>query len=132
MTKPYSLIELVVRIQVLTKRRTNKQILQGGVYIDCDNKILNVLGKNVLLSEQEFKIFMIFYKNPKALYSKEDLLKSIWNDNTEIGIVPVCIMKLRRKLECAEAVVGRITNEYGAGYRFIPPNKRFAHASEEG
>lgn len=122
MTKPYSLKELLARIQALMRRSERKEEPHGDFYIDRDNKIIHALGKNVLLSEREFNLFLLFYENPNQFFSKEDLLDRIWYKNAESGVVAVLVLKLRRKIEFAESVIGCITNAYGTGYCLAPPD----------
>jgi len=124
MTKPYSLKELGARIQAIMRRgeRRGKGALpQYDFHIDRDNKIIRAHGKNVLLSGRTFDLFLLFYENPKKSFSKEELLKKIWNDNAEISVVATSILRLKRKVEFAEDVFGKITSSYGSGYCLIPP-----------
>lgn len=121
MSKPYSLKELTARIRTLIRRGEHKEGLRGDFYIDRDNKIIHALEKNALLSEREFRLFLLLYENPKTVFSKEDLLQRIWYGNAEIGVVAVLVLKLRRKIEFAESVLGRIENDYGMGYHLTPP-----------
>lgn len=126
MTKPYSLKELAVRIHVALRRGENSEKPHGDFYIDRSNKLIHVLGKNVLLSEREFNLFLLFYENPNTVFSKEALLEKIWYGNAEIGVVAVLVLKLRRKIEFAENAIGRIGNDYGTGYYLTPPDSEGA------
>lgn len=126
MTKPYSLKELRARIETIMRRGEHRGEPRGDFYIDHDNHLIHALGKNVLLSEREFKLFLLFYENPKTVFSKEDLLDRIWYGNAEPGVVAVLVLKLRRKIEFAESVIGKIENDYGAGYYLTPPDVEVA------
>lgn len=121
MTKPYSLKELTARIQAITRRGERKMPPHGGVFIDHDNKIIRACGKNILLSEKEFNLFMLLYTHPTKVFSKEVILDEIWQGNAEVGIVAVWISKLRKKLDFAASAIGRIESKYGTGYFLIPP-----------
>lgn len=118
MTKPYSLKELLIRIQTIMRRGAERP--SGDFYIDRENKLIHALGKNVLLSEREFNLFMLFYENPGEVFSKKELIKKIWYGNVETGAAAVLVLKLRRKIEYAESVIGQIENCYGTGYRLVP------------
>jgi DNA-binding response OmpR family regulator len=120
MTKPYSLKELTARIQTII-RRGERVAPTGDFYIDSDTKIIRVCGKNILLSEREFNLFMMFYESPETVFSKEAILEKVWRGGAEIGIVAVWILRLRKKLDFASAVIGRIESKYGTGYCLIPP-----------
>jgi DNA-binding response OmpR family regulator len=120
MSKPYSLKELTARIQTIT-RRGERTAPAGDFYIDPDTKIIRACGKNILLSEKEFNLFMMFYESPETVFSKELILEKVWRGNAEIGIVAVWILRLRKKLDFASNVIGRIESKYGTGYCLIPP-----------
>jgi DNA-binding response OmpR family regulator len=122
MTKPYSLKELTARIRALLRRGEGKTAPAGNVYVDKDNRILHVYGKNVLLSEKELKLFLLFYENPGTFFSKEDILERIWGNRPEIGNVAVMVLRLRRKIAFAEPVIGIIETHYKTGYCLISPD----------
>jgi DNA-binding response OmpR family regulator len=67
MTKPYSLKELTARIQAIT-RRGERTTPTGDFYIDPESKIIRACGKNILLSEREFNLFMLFYESPETVF----------------------------------------------------------------
>ncbi len=124
MTKPYSLKELTARINALLRRKHDRyKQPHGDFYIDADNKIIHALGKNVLLSEREFHLFLLFYENPGKVFSKEEILDKIWFGTAESGVVAVVVLKLRRKIEFAESIIGNIENSYGAGYCLSLPKR---------
>jgi len=121
MTKPCSLKELTARINALLRRNNAKENKRVDVLIDRDTKIINVMGKNVILSEREFDLFILLYENQGRSFSKEELLEQVWNGNAEMSVVTSLILRLRRKIEFARDVIGKIVSEYGKGYRLIPP-----------
>jgi DNA-binding response OmpR family regulator len=123
MTKPYSLKELEARIKAMLRRHNGAQPPAGNLLIDRDNKIIRALGRNVLLSEREFKLFLLFYENPGKVFTKKEILNGIWHGNAEIGVVAVMVLKLRRKIEFAEQVIGSIENMYAEGYKLTPPKQ---------
>ena len=117
MTKPCSLKELAARINALLRRRITKEKPDKDFYIDHDSKIISALGKYALLSEREFKLFLLFYENPNLTFSKEDLIEKIWHGNAETNTVATLVARLRKKIEFAEDLIGTITNEYRTGYK---------------
>jgi len=124
MSKPYSLKEFGARILALMRRDSRKDKPQGNFYIDRETRIIHVLGKNVLLSEREFLLFELLYNNPKKSFSREKLLKIIWQGGAELGVVATLVSRLRRKIEFAESVIGKITSTYGTGYCLISKNRQ--------
>jgi DNA-binding response OmpR family regulator len=123
MTKPCSLKELTVRINVLLRRNSAKENKRTDIIIDRDTKIINVAGKNVLLSEREFDLFILLFENRGKSFSKEELLERIWYGNAEMSVVTSLILRLRRKIDFAGDVIGKIVSEYGKGYCLIPQKK---------
>jgi DNA-binding response OmpR family regulator len=121
MTKPYSLKDLSMCIRALIRQSERPGIPRGELYIDSDNKVLRVCGKYVLLSAREFKLFKVLYENQDTMFSKEALLEAVWHNKADAGVVAVMILKLRRKIEFAECIIGSVENTYGTGYRFVPP-----------
>ena len=126
MSKPYSLREMSARITALLRRGVGVERPCGDIYIDQENNIIHVSGKNLLLSEREFKLFTLFYYNPEEVFSKEELLDKIWHGNAESGAVATLVSRLKRKIEFAEEVIGDIINVYGSGYSLVRPNKEIA------
>jgi len=124
MTKPHSLKELNARINAMLRRGSSPKKQNGDLYIDRENKIIHALGKNVILSERELNLFLLLYENPNTFFTKKELLKKIWHDSAEIGVVAVMVLKLRRKLEFAVEVIGRIESEYGTGYTLHTQRRR--------
>ncbi|MCL2689707.1 MAG: response regulator transcription factor, partial [Chitinispirillia bacterium] len=123
MSKPYSLKEFGARILALMRRGNRRDKPKGDFYIDRETRILHVSGKNILLSEREFLLFELLYENQGKSFSREELLKIIWQDNAEISVVATLVSRLRRKIEFAESVVGKITSTYGAGYCLVNKNR---------
>jgi len=128
MTKPCSLKELAVRINAIIRRNgsNGNKNTQGDFSVDSDTKIINALGKSVPLSEREFNLFMLLYENKEVIFTKEVLLDKIWGSNAEISAVTSLVLRLRRKIEFAEEIIGQITSEYGKGYCLELPEKEKA------
>lgn len=123
MTKPYSLKELGARVHVLLRRdEIGKMPKNTDFNIDHHNRIVQASYKNALLSQKEYDLFMLLYENPMKAFSKEEILAQVWQGRTiDDNTVAVHIMRLRRKLDFVARYIGIIENEYGTGYRLIPP-----------
>jgi DNA-binding response OmpR family regulator len=128
MTKPCSLKELAVRINAIIRRNGSNANGKSQVvfFVDRDTKIINALGKSIPLSEREFNLFMLLYENKGIIFTKEVLLDKIWGGNAEISAVTSLVLRLRRKIEFAEGIIGQITSEYGKGYCLELPEKEKA------
>jgi DNA-binding response OmpR family regulator len=120
MTKPFDLGELTARVHAHLKREHRKRSL-GSVSIDRQNRMIQTPRENVILAQKEFELFMLLFENPGKMFPKKELLKRVWNEDTDIGTVAVHILKLRRKLTFAAPFVGAIENDYKHGYYITKP-----------
>jgi len=118
MTKPYSLDELVARIHAHLRREqaVGRYASFGEVHIDKVNRMVQTPEKNVFLTQKELELFLLLYENPDKKFTKEEIFKTLWGDNTDTGTVAVHILKLRRKLDFAKPYIGAIENDYNRGY----------------
>jgi len=129
MTKPYSLKELSAHIHAHLRReqRNIRQVQLGDFFIDKKKRLIQTPEQGVLLTQREFDLFLLLFENLNRVFSKEEILKTLWKDSLNINTVAVHIMKLRRKLDFAKRFIGVIENDYNSGYYMAKPN-----ASDEG
>jgi len=103
-TKPFSQKEILLRIKSLLKR--TKPTLVEDISIYQDLKIDRITKKifrgndEIKLGPTEFKILDFLIKNPKRVYSREQLLNGVWGDsvNVEQRTIDVHIRRLRKIL----------------------------------
>ena len=103
-TKPFSQKEILLRIKSLLKR--TKPTLVEDISIYQDLKIDRITKKifrgndEIKLGPTEFKILDFLIKNPKRVYSREQLLNGVWADsvNVEQRTIDVHIRRLRKTL----------------------------------
>jgi len=103
-TKPFSQKEILLRIKSLLKR--TKPTLVEDISIYQDLKIDRITKKifrgndEIKLAPTEFKILDFLIKNPKRVYSREQLLNGVWGDsvNVEQRTIDVHIRRLRKIL----------------------------------
>ena len=125
-TKPFSLQELLARIEAVL-RRTDPARSVGQTFkfadLDIDVPGLKVkrAGKNVEVSKREAAIIQYFAAHPNRVISREELYKEVWNDTmTELGTrtVDMHIAKLRSKIERDATEPQIIKTVRGAGYKY--------------
>jgi len=125
-TKPFSLEELLARIEAVL-RRTDPARAVGQNFrfgdLEVDISALKARrGKSVIeLSKREAEIMQYFAANPKRVISREELYEKVWNDTlTELGTrtTDMHIAKLRSKIEEDSSVPEIITTVRGVGYRY--------------
>lgn len=125
-TKPFSLEELLARINAVLRRtdpvRSVGQSFRFGD-LDVDIAALKVRreGKQIEISRREAGIIRYFAANPNRVISREELYKEVWNDTiTELGTrtTDMHIAKLRSKIEHNSADPQIIKTVRGAGYKY--------------
>ncbi len=126
LTKPFNILELKARIKALLRRSGNSQRTQenilviGQIKLDLDARNAYVGGKLVDLTAKEFDVVEYLMKNPNHVYSRENLLDTIWcyEYRSDIRTVDVHIRRLREKLEENPAEPKYIMTKWGVGYYF--------------
>ena len=123
MTKPVSLQELDARINALIRRSQglNQQNLltHAGIKLDPENSEVEINGEQVKIGGMEYRLLHFFMKNPDRLYTRAQLLDSVWGQTVyvEERTVDVHIMRLRKILKKHD-VDAMLKTIRGMGYRF--------------
>ncbi len=127
-TKPFSITEVLARIKANIRRNT-KYIMQSAKeesVLKCGNLIMNINDYSVLKNEtrieltaKEFEILKILMKNPKKVYTKEQIYSLVWNDAYfgDENAVNVHISRLRNKIEDNPRDPKIVITVWGIGYK---------------
>lgn len=131
MTKPFSVSELLARVGALCRRvgRTapaqepeeNPTILVSGDFVlDQNRRVLLKRGQPIELTQVEFQIMELFFRNPGTALVREKILKGVWGENYfgDVKIVDVNIRRLRMKVEDEPSHPAHILTVWGYGYRW--------------
>lgn len=132
MTKPYSPIELVARVNAQLRRflklnqsETNKDnktcVEYGGLVISPDQRTVTLYGESIQLTPKEFDILYLLASHPKKVYSVENIFQQVWGEEYYDGgnTVMVHIRTLRKKLgEDNKNKNDFIKTVWGVGYSF--------------
>src|SRR5699024_8015593 len=130
-TKPFSVAELVARIQVLLRRLAlgatpadgggaDEPLYRGALAIDPYNHRATLHGQALTLTAKEFALLLLFARQPGHCFSRGELLDAVWGaefdgfDHT----VNTHINRLRNKIEEDPRQPRFIRTEWGIGYRF--------------
>jgi two-component system alkaline phosphatase synthesis response regulator PhoP len=125
-TKPFSLEELLARINAMLRRtdpsRTIGQAF-GFADLDVDIPALKARRKDrdIEISKREAAIIQYFAANPNRVIDREELYKAVWEETmSELGTrtVDMHIAKLRSKIEFNAAEPQIIKTVRGAGYKY--------------
>jgi two-component system, OmpR family, response regulator len=122
LTKPFIYGELRARIGAVLRRRLHPQdgpSRVGDLIIDPLRRRVMVGPREVSLSKKEFALLRILATNPTRVFTKEELLDSVWayKGNAKTRTLDSHASRLRRKLDPEQ---GRfIINSWGIGYRLV-------------
>ena len=88
MTKPFSFPELLARIKSLLKRVKPNIVSEEATYLDLkiDRESMKVFRKEkeITLGPKEYKLLDFLIKQPKRVYSREQLLEHVWGDDINV------------------------------------------------
>jgi two-component system response regulator RegX3 len=126
-TKPFSVAQLVLRIQAVLRRthpfaaRPTHFRLADGSAIDADNLCLRTTDREVALTRRETEILQYLAAHAERPVAADELLHEVWGypkrANIETRTVAIHIAKLRRKLEPDPRSPTLLVTVRGAGYR---------------
>lgn len=129
-TKPFSLVELLARVDALLRRsrsaarsETRESLLRfGDVEVDRDTRTVRKHGATVQLSPKAFDLLAELLERRGKVASRYELLKKVWGFRTPVmsRTVDTHIAELRRKLEDDAANPRHILTSRKAGYRLQP------------
>ncbi len=125
-TKPFSLEELLARINAVLRRTDPARAVgQTFKFADCDVDIAALKvrrkGKEIEISKREAEIIQYFAANPNRVISREELYREVWDDIlTDLGTrtTDMHIAKLRSKIERDVDNPQIIKTVRGAGYKY--------------
>jgi two-component system response regulator RegX3 len=127
-TKPFSALELVARVQALLRRREldrsdDAAVRQvGGLRIDFVRHEVSVDGDPVSLTPSETKVLHLLATDPERVYTRRQIMQHLW-ESPFVGdehAADVHISNLRRKLERDPGAPQRIVTVRGFGYKLVP------------
>ncbi len=122
-SKPFSIHEVLARVGAVLRRQkmppadSDAAISIGGIEIIPDRKLVRSNGANVMLTPKEYGILQMLMSHPGRVYSRDEILRSVWQDDALVleRTVDVHITRIRAKLGDAGA---QIVNRQGYGYCF--------------
>lgn len=126
-TKPFSPMELVARVNSLMRRVRLKDgivdsnAIESGVYkIDFIARKFYKKDEIIELTPTEFLLIKVFVSNPNKALSRDNLLDEVWGKNYigDLKIVDVNIRRLRQKIEDNPSEPDTIETIWGLGYRW--------------
>ena len=131
MTKPFSVSELLARVEALVRRvgrqgassaapEPDGRMVSGVFVLDQKSRVLYKNGTPIDLTQVEFQIMELFFANPGVALVREKILEGVWGENYfgDVKIVDVNIRRLRMKIEDEPSAPKHILTVWGYGYRW--------------
>ncbi|MHA3021253.1 response regulator transcription factor [Mycobacterium sp. BMJ-28] len=119
LTKPFSPRELALRVQSVLRRvpppavAGPAELVTGDIVVNTAARAVLVAGRPVSLTAREFDLLAFLMSHPDTVYSREQLLKLVWQwDFGDLSTVTVHIKRLRTKLGDHH----RVQTVWGRGY----------------
>ncbi len=130
LTKPFSIRELIARVKAILRRvdalseavgRADNETVQfGDLHIDSDRRKVLLSGEEIILTAKEFDLLWHFASHPGRVFSRLQLLDSVWgyvHDGYE-HTVNSHINRLRAKIEKDPSQPQYVLTVWGVGYKF--------------
>jgi two-component system OmpR family response regulator/two-component system alkaline phosphatase synthesis response regulator PhoP len=132
LTKPFGVRELVARARALLRRPRRSELRAEapasddgvvkvhGVEIDEPRRRVRVEGRDVELTDQEFRLLHLLASHAGIVFSREALLGKIWRGDTFVTVrsVDTLVKRLRRRVEVDPANPKLLLTVWGVGYKF--------------
>lgn len=127
-TKPFNILEVKARIKAIIRRNTKSSvkkddgnvIIKGDLKLDIDGRRLFISGKEINLTAKEFDLLELLILNPNKVYSRDNLLNTIWGYeySSDARTVDVHVRRLREKIESNPSEPKYVHTKWGVGYYF--------------
>ena len=126
--KPFSLPELLARVKAQLRKHhlialqapaANTVLEFGNISLDTVSRVVQLNGKPVDLTRQDFDLLLCFAENPNRALTRDQLISRVWTDFTpfEARAVDSSVKRLREKLDSEPSKEGLIGTVRGVGYR---------------
>ena len=122
LSKPFSLQELIARVEVLGRRHNRGQTIErikvAGLEMDLLRRQVRVGGQEIRLTTREFQILEVLMRNAGRVVTRSMLLEAVWDYrfDPQTNIVDQHVSRLRQKLG-DDAAANAIETVRGVGYR---------------
>jgi len=124
--KPFSPGEVMARIRAVLRRPDISEgqrediIVHPGLKINFSDYEVMINDENISLTKKEIEILWILASNPGKVFSRDNLLNSIWGYEYfgDARTVDTHIKRLRAKINVSETLSWDIKTIWGVGYKF--------------
>ena len=128
-TKPFSMGELVFRVEAILRRVRGKKTKESTLYhigkfvFDTQKQLLTIGDQQTKLTTKENELLALLCSHANEILQRDFALKTIWIDDNYFNArsMDVYITKLRKHLKDDDQI--EIINIHGKGYKLIVPNQ---------
>jgi len=121
--KPYSYPELRARVNALLRRADDRPVRArlrvGPLQLDPASREVRVHGQRVELASKEFALLRTLASDPTRVYTKEELLRTIWGFRSPGSTRTLDSHACRLRQKLAEGGERFVVNVWGVGYRLV-------------
>lgn len=120
LVKPFGIMEMISRIKAVMRRyqtdAPKQQLKRDQLIMDLEQRTVCIEGQRVVLTYKEFELLHLFLSQPGLVFTREQLLASVWNSEYlgETRTVDMHIRTLRKKLGTYGHLIETVRN---VGYR---------------
>ncbi|MEM8618176.1 MAG: response regulator transcription factor [Actinomycetota bacterium] len=127
--KPFSPRELAARVNGVLRRTGGRSVSSpqpldfGDLRIEPLSREVTLNGESIELTPKEFDVLAFLAGSPRQVFSRAELLESVWQSSPEWqdpATVTVHVRRIRNKIENDPEHPRWITTVWGVGYRFEP------------
>ena len=126
MTKPFNILEVKARIRSILRRagsagkKAQNTVSAGELTLHLDTRTVQVGDQSVGLTTKEFDLLRLFMEHPGQIFTREELLETVWGADYEGDgrTVDVHVRRLREKIEAEAANPKYLQTKWGVGYHF--------------
>jgi DNA-binding response OmpR family regulator len=129
--KPFSVAEVMARVRAILRRIEKKSgqnpaLVIDSMKLDLDSYTFEVDGQNVDLTKKEFELLWTLASNTGKVYTRENLLDSLWGYDYygDSRTVDTHVKRLRAKLAAFPGLDDVIKTIRGVGYKFKEPDNK--------
>ena len=125
LSKPFSLRELVLRVDAIM-RRTQPADVGGGrglvlrdgdLVVNAHSRVVHLRGQPVTLGTREHDLLLFFMRRPGEVFTRQQLLEQVWGwSHGDQSTVTVHVRRLREKIEENPSEPQRVLTVWGVGY----------------
>lgn len=117
LVKPFDVVELVARVEVVLRRfnKAQKLLQAGDVVVDVEARKVTRQGAPVVLTNKEYGLLVLFIQNKNVALFKETLYEKVWGDEyiPDSRTLELHVQRLRKKMGWEHNLVA----VYKVGYR---------------